>query len=148
MNIVQAKREHIPKLTKLFDAYRQFYHKPADEAGCEAYLSRRMEQNESVVFVVEDTQGELLGFTQLYASFCSVEMAPLVTLYDLFVHPSSRRQGVGTALMERAERYARESGADRVRLETHFSNTMAQALYEQRGWVKDKEFFTYTLSCT
>ena len=38
----------------------------------------------------EDDKGTLIGFTQLYPTFCSVRAAHTFVLYDLFVTPAAR----------------------------------------------------------
>ena len=48
--------------------------------------------------------------------------------------------------MEAARQYAQAHGAERLQLETAITNVNAQALYEDLGWQKDKEFFTYHLA--
>ena len=53
---------------------------------------------------------------------------------DLLVAPAGRRAGVGRALMEAAENFARDDGAAEILLETADDNMIAQALFESRGW--------------
>ena len=146
MNIFRAKTEHLDQLAGLFDQYRVFYEMDSDFKACHNYLAERLEKDQSVIFAAGSDEGVLIGFTQLYRSFCSVELMPLVYLYDLFVDPGARRGGVAQALMDAAKQYARAHGAGRLQLETAISNTQAQALYEDLGWQKDKEFFTYHLA--
>ena len=146
MNIFRANTEHLDQLAGLFDQYRVFYEKDSDFEACRRYLLQRMEKDQSVIFAAGSESGGLVGFTQLYLSFCSVELKPLVYLYDLFVEPGARRRGVARALMDAARQYAQAHGADRLQLETAIDNTRAQALYEDLGWQKDTEFFTYHLT--
>jgi ribosomal protein S18 acetylase RimI-like enzyme len=73
-------------------------------------------------------------------------MKPLWVLYDIYVKPTSRRQGVAHALMERAQDFARASGAAGMMLATAISNKPAQALYESLGWVRDEDFYYYDLT--
>lgn len=87
----------------------------------------------------------MAGFTQVYHSFCSVEMAELVYLYDLFVLPEARRRGVAKALMNAAQSHAIRRGANRLQLDTAVDNRAAQALYESLGWRRDEAFYTYHL---
>jgi ribosomal protein S18 acetylase RimI-like enzyme len=47
--------------------------------------------------------------------------------------------------MSAAQEYAKGSGAVRVILATHISNTNAQKLYQSQGYIKDEEFDHYTL---
>ena len=47
-----------------------------------------------------------------------------------------RRRGVGTALMDAAEEWARKRGFISLSLETAENNLTAQAFYERRGYVK------------
>lgn len=146
MRIVRGTIDHIDGLAGLFDQYRQFYEQKADPEGCRAFMTERIRNNESVVFAAQADDGEIVGFTQLYRSFCSVEMKELIYLYDLFVSPRARREGVARALMEAARQYAASRGAGRLMLETAINNRPAQALYEDLGWERDEEFYTYNLA--
>jgi ribosomal protein S18 acetylase RimI-like enzyme len=143
INVRRATLRDLDALAPLYDAYRQFYEKPADLALARAFLQERLERDESVVFLAEDASGQPLGFTQLYATFCSVAAAPYMVLYDLFVASTARRRGTGQALMQAAEDYAREKGYSRLELQTARTNHRAQALYEARGWARDEAFFVY-----
>lgn len=145
MDVFRADSSSLEELAVLFDQYRQFYKKPADLAGCRKFLAERLENGESVVFAARTDGGPITGFTQLYCSFCSVEMGELIYLYDLFVAPEARRQGVARALMDAARQYGLDRGADRLQLETAVDNSRAQSLYESLGWKRDNEFYTYLL---
>jgi len=145
MRIIRANQEHLDELAGLFDQYRVFYQEVADRKACRDFLAARLMHEQSVVFAAQSDQGCLVGFTQLYCSFCSVELKPLVYLYDLFVDPAARRTGVARALMERARTFALEQGAGRVTLQTALDNVRAQALYEDLGYVRDTEFYCYNL---
>lgn len=146
MEIFRATPEHLDQLAGLFDQYRVFYQEAPDYEACRNFMAERLDRDESVIFAARSEAGDLVGFTQLYHSFCSVELMPLVYLYDLFVDPAARRGGVARALMEAARQYAQAHGAGRLQLETAIDNTKAQALYEDLGWKKDTEFFTYHLA--
>jgi ribosomal protein S18 acetylase RimI-like enzyme len=140
----RATLADLDELAPLFDAYRRFYEKPADLGLARRYLEERLQRDESVVFVAAlGDEQRLIGFTQLYATFCSVAAAPYVVLYDLFVASSARRGGAGHALMQAAEDYARANGYSRLELQTARTNHQAQALYEGRRWERDEAFFVY-----
>ncbi len=145
MKIYRATLDQLDDIAILFDKYRQFYSQEPDLSGCHDYIQQRMANGESVIFAAENHQGQIVGFTQLYHTFCSVARAPIIQLYDLFVDPPARRTGVGRALMNRATEYAKESGAVRLQLETGIENTQAQALYESLGYVRDVHFHAYQL---
>ncbi len=70
-------------------------------------------------------------------------MERLWLLNDLFVAADARRTGAGRALLERAERHAREMGAQGLTLTTGNANLTAQRLYESCGWTRDSEFTHY-----
>ena len=127
----------------LFDGYRQFYEQPSDLALARRYLTERLERKESVLIVAEDDQGALIGFTQLYPTFCSVRAAHTFVLYDLFVTPAARGTGAGRALMLAAEAHARKAGAARMELSTAKTNVVGQALYESLGWERDISYLVY-----
>jgi ribosomal protein S18 acetylase RimI-like enzyme len=145
MKIFRAGVADVDQLAGLFNQYRIFYEKESNPEACRGFLAERLEKGESIIFAAQADGGPLQGFTQLYQSFCSVELKPLVYLYDLFVDPAARRSGMARALMEAARQYALEQGANRLQLETAEDNVTAQALYEDLGYRRDTEFFTYHL---
>ncbi|TDJ46510.1 MAG: GNAT family N-acetyltransferase [Gammaproteobacteria bacterium] len=145
MHISRAGIDDVADVSRLFDEYRQFYAQAPAYTACERYIKARLTHDESVIFVARAADREILGFTQLYRSFCSVEMRAICYLYDLYVAVDARRTGVGRALLERAREFADAAGAVRLTLETQTGNTAGQALYESLGWKRDVEFFTYHL---
>jgi ribosomal protein S18 acetylase RimI-like enzyme len=143
--IIRADLEHLNILTPLFDAYRVFYKQSSDLTAAESYLQQRLAHLDSVIFLaVVGERG--LGFCQLYPSFGSLSMRRLWILYDLYVVPEARRQGIGRALLDRAREFGRASGASRLELSTAKDNYPAQKLYESLGYVRDEEFFYYELT--
>jgi ribosomal protein S18 acetylase RimI-like enzyme len=130
-------------VASLFDAYRQFYKQPADLSLARRFIHERLSRDESVLFVAEDETKTIVGFCQLYPTFCSVRAAPTYTLYDLFVIPEARGSGAGRALMLAAEAHGLAAGVARMDLSTARDNTVAQALYESLGWLRDEVFFVY-----
>jgi len=139
---VRAELDDLEALVPLFDGYRRFYRQPSDLAGARAFLAERIKRSEAVIFLAV-VDGAAIGFTQLYPLFSSVSMQRLWLLNDLFVALEGRRSGAGRALLERAERWARETGAKGLTLSTEVTNATAQRLYESAGWTKDTEFVHY-----
>ena len=130
----------------LFDLYRQFYGQPANLDLARKFLSARIERRESVILLASRDSEDPIGFAQLYPTFCSVSAAPIFVLYDLYVDASVRRGGIGRALVQESVEHARRAGAVRVELATAIANDTAQALYEALGWVRDNEFYRYSLT--
>ncbi len=139
-----ATSQDLDALATLFDAYRQFYEQAPDRALAASFMRERIERNESVVIVAENERREMVGFCQLYPSFCSLIAKPIYILYDLFVAPSARQLGVGRALLLASEPLARQRGFARLDLTTAKTNLPAQALYESLGWVRDQVFYAYS----
>jgi ribosomal protein S18 acetylase RimI-like enzyme len=144
MPVRPAVSSDLDALAALFADYRVFYGLPGDVASARAYLDERMTRAESVVFVAE-VEGALVGFTQLYPSFCSLELAPVFVLYDLYVHPAARGSGHATQLLSAARAHGLATGAARLELSTAVANGTAQRLYESLGWQRDTEYRHYEL---
>ena len=144
----RAGVEDVEIVAPLFDAYRVFYKQRSDPGLAAAFVGDRLRRGESALFVAEDPDGEAVGFVQLYPAFSSTDAAPgpLWLLNDLYVVEERRRNGVGRALLERAERLARESGAVGLTLSTAVDNLRAQRLYEAMGYRRETVFFTYNLT--
>jgi len=145
ITIRQVVLADLDVVADLFDGYRQFYGQPSDLVAARTFLKARFEHGESTIFLAE-SQGQAVGFTQLYPSFSSVSMARVFVLNDLYVAPTTRRQGVGEALLKAASDHARQLGAVRLSLTTAVDNTSAQTLYESGGWLRDQKFYAYHLA--
>lgn len=143
--IRQALVNDIDALASLFDEYRQFYAQPSAVAAARTFLLARFQHREAVLFLAS-AEGQELGFMQLYPSFESIALRPMLVLNDLYVRAIGRKQGIGTGLLAAAADYARAVGAGSLQLSTAVTNTRAQALYEANGWVRDAAFYTYDLS--
>lgn len=145
MDILEATSDNISEIARLFDLYRQFYDCKPDIELAEKYISERILNKESTIFIATDN-GTIRGFVQMYPSFCSVDAIKIFILYDLYVGASDRNSGIGTLLMNRAAEHAKEQGASRVDLMTAFSNKPGQHLYKKLGYKKVLEdFHTYSL---
>lgn len=144
LRIVRAAAQDAERVAPLFDAYRQFYKQKSDLARARAFLSERLERDESVIFLAL-AGGKAVGFVQLYPCFSSTSMKRMWILNDLFVTPEARRGGAAKALMERARQWALETKADGLWLETAVDNHPAQRLYESLGWKRDNDYFRYLM---
>lgn len=145
LSIRKGSIEDLNQLSQLFNQYRQFYEQASDLPLATQFIAERISKQESVIFVAENNEGELIGFCQIYPSFCSVIAAKVGILYDLFVDSTARKTGAGRALMLAAHEYAVKSGLARLDLSTAKNNYTAQALYESLGWKRDEVFYTYNL---
>jgi ribosomal protein S18 acetylase RimI-like enzyme len=145
MHLIQAEKQHVSLVSRLFDQYRQFYGQPADLPGAMRFIQTRIARKESVIYLATpESEGEVAaGFVQLYPSFSSVSMRRLWVLNDLFVHPEFRNRGVATQLLHHARKLAQETDAASLMLETAVSNVQAQALYEKLGWVRSDDYYVY-----
>ncbi len=145
IRIERATAAQIDTVAPLFDAYRQFYAQAPDLPKARSFIAERLQRNESTILLASNAEGSAVGFCQMYASFCSVEAAPIVVLYDLFVSPLARKTGAGRALLLAARNHARANGYARMDLTTAKTNAPAQALYRSLGWIKDDIFDAYNL---
>lgn len=145
VEILQATSDHVNAVGRLFDLYRQFYSCDPDRKLATQFIAERITNNESTIFVAIDDDNTL-GFTQLYPSFCSVELIRIFILYDLYVDESGRNKGVGRLLMNKAREFAEREGAGRIDLLTERSNKPGQHLYEKLGYKKvNEDLFAYSL---
>ena len=143
ITIRESTHADIAQVAVLFDLYRQFYEQEANPELALNFITARFEKLESVILVADAQDGCIVGFCQLYPTFCSVEATPIYALYDLFVLPEARKHGVGKLLLQAAEAKARAAGKARLDLTTAKTNLPAQRLYESLGWVRDEVFFAY-----
>ncbi|MDC5707656.1 GNAT family N-acetyltransferase [Vibrio europaeus] len=145
MEIVKARIEQLDVISPLFDAYRVFYGQESNLSVAREFIESRLNNNESVIFLALDDEGNGLGFTQLYPSFSSVSAARTWVLNDLFVSDTARRQGVAKKLMDAAKDMGLEDKVKGLALETAESNKNAQKLYESLGYERESGTYHYFL---
>lgn len=145
IELKRATIDDVKKISPLFDSYRVYYKQESNLDLALQYLSERLQNDESVIFIVQDDNKNALGFTQLYPTFSSLSACTSWVLNDLFVAPTARRLGVGRMLMGAARGFVVETGANGIALETDHDNVNAQALYESLGYVKNRDHYFYFL---
>jgi ribosomal-protein-alanine N-acetyltransferase len=89
--------------------------------------------------LVAERKGEIIGsiIILLRPSISNIR------IYSLNVHPTCRRVGIGSMLMDAAEKFAKENGFGNITLETGVENLAAQGLYESKGFSVDKQLKNY-----
>jgi GNAT superfamily N-acetyltransferase len=150
MHIKQATLDDLEDLLPLFDAYRVFYKKESNLPATRKFLTERILQNESIVYLIytvrEDSFGEgvseAVGFTQIYPVYSSVRLSRMWLLNDLFVQPAHRGKGLSKALIEKTQDLARKTGAVGVTLQTAKDNLVGNQLYPATGFeIDDNNFY-------
>ena len=146
MNIEKITIDKLDDLVELFDQYRVFQQQPSAPEKYRAYLYQRLSKEEATVFVAYNNRAEPIGFVLNYHSFSSVSLAKIIVLNDLYVCRSHRQQGVANQLIASVVDLANGIEAARIDLATAVDNLSAQALYEKLGFIKDTEYFSYSLT--
>lgn len=89
----------------------------------------------SATFVAE-LEGEVVGFASVGRSRDD-EGENEGELYAIYLHPSRWDQGIGRALLERAEESMRASGFERALLWVMEGNARGERFYRAGGWEHD-----------
>lgn len=142
MEVIRATELHTNEVAVLFDAYRSYYDQAPDFKGALAFITERIAQKDSVLFVVLKGD-EIIGFTQLYPIFTSLGMKRGWLLNDLYVLEEHRGMGAGKLLLDAAAAHGKSTDAAWLMLQTYIANTGAQALYEKEGFKKDTNSYYY-----
>jgi GNAT superfamily N-acetyltransferase len=140
--IRKATIQDVDKISILFDKYRIFYKQNTDILSAKEFISERLINKESVIFLAEENE-QIFGFTQLYPIFSSVSMKRTWLLNDLYVSEESRGKGYADALLLAAQQFGAETNSKWLMLQTDNDNYAGQKVYERNGWEKDQVSFTY-----
>lgn len=93
-------------------------------------------------FVAEDSDGRVLGWAHVFtAPF--LESGPNAELGGLVVEETARGRGIGTALVARAESWARARGIRKICLRSNVIRTEAHAFYQRLGFTIQKSQFKF-----
>ncbi|MGH2598610.1 MAG: GNAT family N-acetyltransferase [Candidatus Rokuibacteriota bacterium] len=113
---------------------------PRGEEMADVYLAFVLDRCEKTAgrIIVAEVDGAVVGFVSVLATVAPEEpdegKAPYAYISDLVVLPPYRRRGLGRALLEHAERFARDSGATVLRVGVLAKNEGAKRLYDRMGF--------------
>ena len=93
-------------------------------------------------FFVADLDGRVAGWVHVVLAEY-VDSEPFVVIGGLVVDRNHRRLGIGRALMERAELWARERGCSMVRLSSSSTRNAAHRFYEALGYTIIKTQYSF-----
>ncbi len=144
---ITVRRATMADYERLCELYRQVdaihvaawpdLYRMAEPPRERAHIQEKLEGEASTILVAE-AEGEIAGFAEVI-----VRETPPVTVLaprrfavvdTLGVDEKYRRAGVGRALMEQAEQFAREHGARDVELSVYRFNQGAVRFYEEMGY--------------
>lgn len=100
---------------------------------------------ESRTLVAEEPGGRLLGFVDMEFRQRLGHPRPQAWVNDLVVTEPMRGQGVGAALLARAEELALKRGCFRMSLETAGWREATHRFYEREGWTDNGKWFVKLL---
>jgi len=140
-----ATINNLNELSILFDAYRQFYDKSSDVNAAKEFLTERINNNESKIFLAFNEDKIAVGFVQLYPLFSSTRLKRFWILNDLFVDPNYRGKGYSKQLIEEAQQLCYDTNACAMLLETSITNDIGNNLYPSMGFVlrDDANFYEW-----
>lgn len=137
MKIIKANINQLEDLIPLFDGYRKFYKQKSDLQGAKVFLSERLTNNNSTIYIayIDNTP---VGFTQLYNLFSSVSMQRMYLLNDLFVADGNRGKGIGEALINASKKLCIAQKQKGIVIQAAPDNP-AQHLYQRLGFEADPD---------
>ena len=98
--------------------------------------ARRFDLSRWALFTARSTTGIVGGAAVVFDApgLAMLEgRRDLAVIWDIRVAPHARRQGVGSALFERVEAWARQRGCRELKIETQNTNVQACRFYERQG---------------
>lgn len=98
-------------------------------------LSRSME-NLSYELLVAELDGKLVGFIDQWIICDFVHGAKLSYIQNLYVASRHRRKGIGSKLLEKVLKNAKEREVAEIHVVTEFDNKPAINLYRKHGLIK------------
>ena len=99
-------------------------------------LLRTLQRDSDAAILVYDDDGDLPGMciVRLDRSPPIMQEVERAEITDLGVRAEERRRGIGSALLEHALRWIRESGVARVEVQVAVANREGQAFWRARGF--------------
>ena len=137
VKIRQATISDIPAMNELF-------RKDLGYAECRLEIVEKqfagLDNSREAVFVAEaeDDSSHIAGVIHV-EKYNVLYFPTMANILGIAVSADFRRQGIGSALLKRAEEWARENGASSMRLNSGESRKQAHEFYRALGYTYDKK---------
>ena len=109
-------------------------------------IGAQLESSDEEAFVAETTEGKLCGFIEAAlrqgAEGCS--STPVGYVEGWYVAAAWRKRGIGRALVEAAEAWARERGCREMASDTEVENAPSQAAHKRLGYEEAERLVHFT----
>jgi len=126
----------------VWDDLPLYERKRTDREEFESHFQPRakkiVDSPENEIYVAEDYAGVFLGYTILGPATSMLSPVPFGFVYDVWVSPGARRQGVATALLNHAIAWCRKQGLASLKLEVGARNAAARGPYASEGFVEER----------
>ena len=133
LKIREATVADLPQMCNLFQ-------KDLGYAECTLEIVEKqfagLDAKREAVFVAE-VQGKVAGVIHI-ERYDVLYFPPMSNILGLAVSSDFRRQGIGSALLKRAEQWALDHKINTVRLNSGGTRTQAHLFYRAQGYVDDK----------
>jgi ribosomal protein S18 acetylase RimI-like enzyme len=144
LEIKEASKPDIKKLSVLYDSYRVFYKQSSDLSQVQLFLEELI-QNQEVKIFFASKSNQIIGFVVLHYEFSGIALKYSCVLKNIYVSPEAQGDGVALALIQRASADAIAKGATRFRTRTAHDNLAARKTFERFGFVRDEHFIQYEI---
>ena len=137
VKIRQATASDIPAMNELFQ-------KDLGYAECTLEIVEKqfagLDNSREAVFVAEaeDDSSHIAGVIHV-EKYNVLYFPTMANILGIAVAADFRRQGIGSALLKRAEEWARKNGACSMRLNSGESRKQAHEFYRAQGYTDDKK---------
>ena len=137
VKIRQATTSDIPAMNELF-------RKDLGYEECTMEIVEKqfagLDNSREAVFVAEeeDDSSHIAGVIHV-EKYNVLYFPTMANILGLAVAADFRRQGIGSALLKRAEEWARENGVCSMRLNSGESRKQAHEFYRAQGYIDDKK---------
>ena len=145
----RAERTDAETVIGLIIALAEFENLPPPDAEAQARLIEHgfgdAPKFEVLLAEVDDAPGPV-GYALLLQTYSTFLAQPSLYLEDVFVLPEYRGGGIGKALLRHCVRTAYERGCGRMEWTCLDWNKNAQAMYDQMGARRLKEWYLYRMT--
>lgn len=133
MTVRDAALRDAPALYRL-DRVSMGYDYPEEKTV--AQLEKLLSSGRDKILVAE-IDGQVVGYLHL-VDYDLLYAGPMKNIMGIAVDPERRRMGIGRALLEAGEEWARADGAEGIRLVSGESRVGAHAFYRALGYEGNK----------